>query len=110
MINPFAWGYGEYAGNDGGYWISPLSGRLTLPPPVLYGINSNADQITQLAKQVISLSPDPPAFWEFLHLHQLHYVYTGARGGVISPAKLAASELFSTLYHEEGVWIFGVIP
>ena len=27
LINPFTWGYGLYAGNDGGFWISPLAGR-----------------------------------------------------------------------------------
>ncbi len=110
VIDTFAWGYGLYAGNDGGYWISPLSGRRTLPPPVLYGLGPDAAQITGLAQQIVASGSDPATFWEFLHAHQLSYVYIGARGGVMSPDKLAASHLFNQLYHQNGVWIFSVKP
>ncbi len=110
VINPFAWGYNNYAGTDGGFWISPLSGRLTLPPPVLYGLDSDAPEIDRLSQEIINSSPDPNAFWELLHLHNLHYVYVGARGGVIPPEKLTASGLFTPIYHQSGVWIFHVKP
>jgi hypothetical protein len=110
VINPFAWGYGLFAGNDGGYWISPLSGRGSLPPPVLYGLGSGIKQINQQIQEIISISEDPTKFWEFLTSHQLHYVYSGARGGVIPPEKLASSGLFNVLYHQDGVWIFKVKP
>jgi hypothetical protein len=106
VINPFAWGYGLFAGNDGGYWISPLTGRLTLPPPVLYGLGSGVKEINQQIQEVISVSADPTAFWDFLTSQQLHYVFVGARGGVIPPDQLASSGLFNVLYHEDGVWIF----
>lgn len=110
VINPFAWGYNLYAGNDGGYWISPLSGRPTLPPPVLYGMGSNSVQISQISQQIIDLSPNPVSFWEFLNTHQLRYVYIGARGGIISPDRLASSGLFNLIYHLNGVWIFSTKP
>jgi hypothetical protein len=110
VINPFAWGYGLYAGSDGGYWISPLSGRVTLPPPVLYGLGSGADTINQKSQEVISLSPDPIAFSEFLHTNHLHYIYIGAKGGVISPENLASSGLFTVHYQLDGVWILEVKP
>ena len=110
VINSFPWGYGLYAGNDGGYWLSPLSGRITLPPPVLYGLGNDSDKISNLSKQVISSSADPQSLWELLNSQQLHYVYTGVRGGVIPPEKLAASGMFNVLYHQDGVWIFRVKP
>ena len=110
VINPFAWGYGLFAGNDGGYWISPLSGRLTLPPPVLYGLGNSDKQINSQAQLIYSASADPIQLWEYLHSRQYHFVYIGARGGVISPEKLSSSGLFSVLYHEANVWIFGVTP
>ena len=110
VINPFAWGYGLYAGNDGGFWITPLTGRQTLPPPVLYGLSSDAKAISQLSQQVISLSSDPGVFRDFLLSHQLHYVYLGVRGGAISPEKLSSSGLFSLLYHQDGVWVFSPKP
>ena len=110
VINPFAWGYGLYGGSDGGFWISPLSGRVTLPPPVLYGLGGEAQKIIQQSQQVISLSPDSSALWDYLNSQQLHYIYVGAKGGVIPPEKLASNELFGVLYHQDGVWIFRVKP
>jgi hypothetical protein len=110
VINLFAWGYGLYAGNDGGYWISPLSGRLTLPPPVLYGLGGDVKAINQRIQEVISVDVDPTKLREFLASHQLHYIYLGARGGVITPEKLASSKLFNVLYYQDGVWIFSIKP
>ena len=110
VINPFAWGYGLYAGNDGGYWIESLSERLTIPPPVLYGLGSDAKLISQQSQEITTLSIDPAAFRDYLLSSQYHYVFTGARGGVIPPAKLASSGLFTILYHQAGVWILSVKP
>lgn len=110
VINPFAWGYGLYAGQDGGYWISALAGQPTIPPPVIYGLSQEAPQLTEISRHVFSLSNDPPALWEYMHSHQLNYIYIGARGGVISPQKIAASALFHVLYYQDGVWVFSIKP
>jgi hypothetical protein len=110
IINPFSWGYGLYGGSDGGYWISPLSGRQTIPPPVLYGLSIETGSINQLSQEIISQSPDPASFRDFLLSENYHYVYTGAKGGVIPPEKLVASGLFTALYHQDGVWILRIKP
>jgi hypothetical protein len=110
VINPFAWGYSLYAGNDGGYWIEPLSGRLTIPPPVLYGLDQHAGEISQLSQEIIASSSDPAEMRDLLISQNLHYIFTGAKGGVIPPEKLASSGLFSLLYHQDGVWILSVKP
>ena len=110
VINPFAWGYGLYAGNDGGYWIAPLSGRLTLPPPVLYGLGYGVRDISQLSQDIVTSSSDPATMRDLLLSQDIHYIFTGARGGVIPPEKLASSGLFDLLYHMDGVWILGVKP
>jgi hypothetical protein len=110
VINPFAWGYSLYAGNDGGYWIEPLSGSLTIPPPVLYGLNHDAGEISQLSQEIIASSSDPAEMRDLLISQNLHYIFTGAKGGVIPPEKLASSGLFDLLYHQDGVWILSVKP
>ncbi len=110
VINSFAWGYGLFAGNDGGYWISPLTGRQTIPPPVLYGLAADARPISQHSQEIANLSTDPSIFHDYLHSLQYHYVFTGARGGVIPPEKLASSGLFTVVYHQAGVWILVAKP
>jgi hypothetical protein len=110
VINPFAWGYGAYAGSDGGYWISSMTGKLTLPPPVLYGLGKESVDINQLSQDIINVGNEPIALSQFLKDRQIKYLYIGAKGGVISPERLEASGLYSTIYQAGGVWIFMVKP
>jgi len=109
LLNPFAWGYGLYGGNDGGFWITPITGRKTLPPPVLYGFDNSAnrrDQINHLCQQVIDHSQDAQALYTLLKEHRIGYIYIGARGGVLSSRLLHSSSFFDTLYHQNGTWVF----
>ena len=111
LINPFNWGYGLYAGNDGGFWITPLTGIKTLPPPVLYGMDTDQQRIrsiTQLSQQVINNSQDASTLHTLLMEKGICYVYIGARGGVLSASALKNSPLFALLYQGEGAWVFQV--
>jgi hypothetical protein len=112
MINPFYWGYNLYAGSDGGFWISPLAGRKTIPPPVLYGVGpaDEIQRITSTCQAVINQGKDAQALWSTLHSQAIHYIYIGSRGGVISPQALRNSLLFKTLYSQNGAWLFEVLP
>lgn len=110
VVNPFPWGYGLYAGNDGGYWIEPLSGRFSLPPPVLYGLAPGYKQISQQSQQVVASSKDPLVFHDYLVTQSIQYIFIGARGGVIPPNKLVESGLFDPLYHQDGAWVLAVKP
>jgi hypothetical protein len=110
VINPFAWGYGIYAGGDGGYWVSPLSGRATLPPPVLYGLSPDANAINAQCQKLIEYASDPLHLHEFMQDNQLRYIFLGAKGGIFPPEMLISSGYFSTLYHEDGVWILMLTP
>lgn len=109
LINPFTWGYGLYAGNDGGFWISPLAGRRTLPPPILYGMGGNwqtAQEITERTRQAIEFSHDPSALYTFMQENQIDYLYCGVRGGVFDPILIQDSPMFELVYAQEGAWLF----
>lgn len=108
LINPFLWGYGLYAGQDGGFWITPLTGQGTLPPPVLYGLGTAEQKgaIVQASRQTLERARDPAGLHALMQEQGAGYVYTGARGGAISPAALSQSPLFEAVYHQDGVWIF----
>jgi hypothetical protein len=108
LTNPFLWGYGIYAGQDGGYWISPLAGRKTMPPPILYAYGSPAEvqSIDETCKQLIDRASDPQALRELMRAQGIRFVYLGRRGGVLSPKLLAHSGLFQIRYSQAGTWLF----
>jgi hypothetical protein len=111
-INPLAWGYGLYTGADGGFWITPLSGRKTMPPPLLYGFDTRGEisrHVTEMSKATLEKSSDPIALYDLLISENIHYVYLGAKGGVFSHQKLINSNLYKLVYNEDGVWIFLLI-
>lgn len=112
LVNPFAWGYGQYAGNDGGYWLSALAGLPTVPPPVLYGLSNSRETIEHIntfSQQVIDHGNDPQALHALLINEGIRYVFIGARGGAISASALRGSQLFAPRYARNGVFVFEVI-
>jgi hypothetical protein len=111
LINPFSWGYGIYAGNDGGYWIVPLAQRRTLPPPILYGYDNNQARRSariDFEKQVLDLSSDPAGLHALLLEQHIDYIYLGVRGGALSPSLLSHDPGFQVLYAQGGAWVFRV--
>lgn len=112
LINPFPWGYGLYTGADGGFWITPLTGRKTIPPPLLYGFDTRREiihNVTQLGKEAFLKSANPVELYNFLVMNDIQYIYIGAKGGELSPSRLKNSQLFNPIYSKDGVWIFSVI-
>jgi len=108
LISPFLWGYGLYAGQDGGYWITPLSGHRTFPPPVLYGLDDRDVilETNRLCKEVIEIGEQPNKLYSFMDEQDLDYLFLGVRGQVYSFRNLSISPLFKLLYHKDGVSIF----
>jgi hypothetical protein len=107
-INPFLWGYGAYAGQDGGYWISPITRHQTLPPIVTYNLGDRnlIDVINRTSQAALDYGKDAQKLYEALKASGVSYVYLGQRGGAISPRALRDSGLFQARYHQDGVWIF----
>ncbi|MFM8321791.1 MAG: DUF6541 family protein [Chloroflexota bacterium] len=108
LINPFLWGYGMYAGQDGGYYLSPFAGRQSMPPTVLYGLEGEAawERVRAAAKGTLDHAQDPQALQGIMQTAGLQYVYLGGRGGALSARLLAESPLFELLYQRDGVSIF----
>jgi hypothetical protein len=108
LLNTFSWGYSLYAGSDGGYWISPLAGIKTLPPPVLYGMSHNAAEmgaINQLSQEIVAIGNQPEALATLMRQAGLRYVYIGAKGGSLSARVLLESGFFQALYQANGTWL-----
>jgi len=114
QINPFNWGYGLYAGADGGYWIDSLAGQVTNPPPVLYGLDTSTDSnltaTSDFNQQVLNLSGDADALHRLLKDQGIEYVYLGSKGGGLSPQVLLQSPYFKLLYAGNLTYVFQVNP
>lgn len=107
LINPFSWGYGIYAGGDGGYWISALSNHPTNPPPVLYGLDSKSSETTsETSRILIQNSGDPDQVSRQMRERNINYLFIGAKGGLFSPQALVNTPFFREIYSQNGVWIF----
>jgi hypothetical protein len=109
LINPFPWGYGLYAGNDGGYWLSVLTENPSMPPPVLYGISNDQTEvarINQLSQAVLTDGANPEKIANLMQVNDIVYLLIGTRGGVLPPAAYLNSDLFVLLYHGEGAFVF----
>lgn len=108
-VNPFAWGYGLYAGNDGGYWISALAGRQTMPPPVLYGLENDREAVkhtSRLSQQLIEKSGQPDELASLMRQEGINYLYVGAKGGPFSMRLLQDDPNFELMYSGPGTGLF----
>ena len=109
LINPFPWGYGLYAGNDGAFWLSVLTENPSMPPPVLYGISNDQAEIArinQLSQAVLTNGANPEKIADLMEENSITYMLIGIRGGVLPPAAYLNSDLYKLLYHGEGTFVF----
>ncbi|PWH16043.1 MAG: hypothetical protein DDG59_10325 [Anaerolineae bacterium] len=112
LIQPFLWGYGLYAGQDGGAWIPALAHRPTIPPPVLFALSDQGEQvrqINQISQRVLEKPRDAAYIAKIMSEQGLAYLYLGAKGGSISAWEISQSPAFEQIYHEGGVFIFRLL-
>jgi hypothetical protein len=110
FINVALWQYGVYRGVDGGWWISPLTGRDTLLPPVMYpsGEKEYVARVNAQAKQASQLQGCSPEFWELLRAASLTHIYLGKTNGPLRPEGLAGCPNLRLVYAQDGVSIYQV--
>ncbi|NOZ06385.1 MAG: hypothetical protein GXP41_08565 [Chloroflexi bacterium] len=109
LINTRFWQNDVYTGSDGGYWLTPLTGRRALLPMshYIYGSPDYIRRITELAKETATVSSvDDTRFLEMLRAEKVTHVYVGAKGGTLTIGALVASPHFRPLYHHGAAWVF----
>ena len=110
FINVTPWQFGSYRGTDGGWWITPLTGRGTLLPPALYtmGAAGYAEHLNGLASTASGLEECSPDFWELVRSAGLTYVYVNETRGSLRPAGLQTCPGVELVYSSEGVFIYQI--
>lgn len=108
LLNPTGWGYGLYMGEDGGYWIAPMTLNKTIPPPVIYGLGTREtkEEINLIVNSVIENQNNPDRIWEIMRDSGSQYLYIGKGGGILKPTLFLKNPKFETIYNQQGVWIF----
>lgn len=111
LINGYAWLPEIYAGSDGGYWITPLTGRRTWPPPALYGLGTESYvlQVNEVVQEAME-QREGEDLYDLLKGYGFTHVYLGPYGGPLTPETFDSRPHFQPAYRENGVWIFALKP
>lgn len=110
LINSRLWQKPIYMGTDGGYWITPLTGRVTTTPPALYPLGGKEETLTvrELNEEIKALARSPDELARQLRHADVDYVYVGARGGPLAPRTLTDSSAFGLVYTDAYVRIYKI--
>jgi hypothetical protein len=109
-VNSWLWLGNTYAGNDGGAWIVPLTGRESTTPPADYiydrALAQEVKGFNDSASQVEDWSDPAQATW--LQEMGVTHIYVGARGGFFDPSELSRNPGITEIFHGTGVFIYSV--
>ena len=110
LINVTHWQYGSYRGVDGGWWITPLTGRLTLLPNVLSGMGDGgyAEQVNMTAAKVSQMEGCTPEFWDLVHEESLTHIYLTQSQGTIRPHHFENCLGVELIYENEDVYLYRI--
>jgi hypothetical protein len=110
LINVSHWQYGSYRGVDGGWWITPLTGRNTILPNALYGMGESdyKNQVNTLAAQVSQVEGCTGEFWALVRSAGLTHIYVKQGAGSIQASHLEHCLGVDLVYEKDGVYIYRI--
>jgi hypothetical protein len=110
LINATYWQGSTYRGVDGGYWLLPLTGFSTVPPPAIYtwGDQEAVISMNSTAKAESELFSCDTSFHEILANEGISYIYVKDGVGSLQANHLFLCDDLELIYSEEGVFIFRV--
>jgi len=111
FINVAYWQNRSYRGVDGGWWITPLTGRGTLLPPVIYimGETETVETILARAEKASQIEECNPEMWELMDEASLTYLYLNKSVGPLYPEAIMHCPQLGLIYDSDGVFIFEVL-
>ena len=111
LINGTPWEWGIYRGVDGGWWITPLTGRWSSLPPIYYGFGGRemVDRIKARAERTSRLEGCGVEFWDLVRELGITHVYTRSGQGHLSPDWLKGCRGVELEYQQGPVQVFKII-
>lgn len=109
-VNSWRWLGNTWAGNDGGSWLVPLTGRATTTPPADYIYDSALRQKVNTFNEIAAGVADwaDPSQVDWLVDQGVTHIFVGARGGFFDPATLVKNPRLDIVYSHDGVFVFKI--
>lgn len=110
LINVSHWQYGSYRGVDGGWWITPLTNRMTSLPNGLYGMGDRgyADQVNAVAAKTNAVSGCSADLWDLVHEGGYTHLYLTQGKGSIQPDQLTDCPNSELIFSNKGVFLYRI--
>jgi hypothetical protein len=109
-INVTLWQSGSYRGVDGGWWITPLTGRAAWLPNGLYGLGEGEfiHRVNEVAGQVSQLTGCSAEFWEIVQAEEVSHIYLSANRGSMQPKQFEDCPGVALIFQNESVYLFRI--
>jgi hypothetical protein len=110
LINVTHWQYGSYRGVDGGWWVTPLTSRMTALPNGLYGMGDRdyVDQVNAVAAQLSNIVGCSAEFWDLVDKGGWTYMYLTQGRGSIQPDQFENCPDVELLFSSQGVFLYRI--
>ncbi|WP_129673705.1 DUF6541 family protein [Candidatus Chloroploca sp. Khr17] len=111
LVNAAPWLPAARRGVDGGWWLSPLAGRWTTVPPVLfsYGDPAYVAHMHALGDRIINHTPENRQdIFALIASESITHIYLVEGRGPLQPTLFANAPGFRQIYARDGVVIFAV--
>ena len=110
LINVTAWQWDLYRGTDGGWWITPLTGRWTSLPPLIYGFGEKEviEEVNRRAVKTLDTRPGEAPWWRLIREEGITHIYTHSGAEALAPESLQACPGLEIAYQQGPVYIFKI--
>jgi hypothetical protein len=110
FINVAHWQFGSYRGVDGGWWITPLTGRYTILPNALYAMGSSdyTNQVNAVAVKASQMEGCSPEFWQLVRDQGLTHIYLYQGRGSVHEEQFENCSGVVLEYEKDSVYIYHI--
>ena len=110
LINPTPWEWGLYRGADGGWWITPLSGRWTSLPPLFYAFGGKAliAEVNRRAAKTLQTRPGEADWRRLIREEGITHIYSRAGAEALPPESLLTCPDLQLTYQRGAVYVFKI--
>jgi hypothetical protein len=110
LINGTPWEWNLYRGTDGGWWITPLTGRWTSLPTLFYGFGARdlIEEVNARVRKTLASRPGEADWWRLIREAGITHIYSRAGAEALPPESLLTCPGLKMEYHRGQVYVFKI--